>query len=185
MAGKLSRSLPMRKHHKSCKPLLARNRLREGCATDTIFFRITCFEGYYCAKGFVVIDSKYRSIHGMKSEKHGPEAMLDFFHQEGISVLLTRDNSKMQTRATWNEYMRRYWVKDNVIEPYHPRQNPFERDQALSKQDSTKIMIESKVDPRRWFQVMCHTADLQNHRANSSNEDNIQHSSRLKGILAI
>ena len=80
---------------------------------------------------------------------------------------------RMQTSATWNEYMRRYWVKDNFIEPYHPGQKPFERDQALWKQDSTKIMIESKVDPRGWFRVMCHTADLHNHRANSSNEDNI------------
>lgn len=119
----------------------------------------------------------------MKSEKHGPEAMLDFFRQEGVPVSLTRDNSRMQTSATWNEYMRRYWVKDNFIEPYHPGQNPFERDQALWKRDSTKIMIESKVDPRGWFRVMCHTADLHNHRANSSNEDNIPPLTKAKGEI--
>ena len=183
MAGKLSRSVPMRKHHKSRNPLLARNRLREGYATDTIFSKVTSFEGYNCAQGFVGIDSKYRSSYEMKSEKHGPEAMLDFFRQEGVPVSLTRDNSRMQTSATWNEYMRRYWVKDDFIEPYHPGQNPFERDQALWKQDSTKIMIESKVDPRGWFRVMCHTADLHNHRANSSNEDNIPPLTKAKGEI--
>jgi len=79
----------------------------------------------------------------------------------------------MQTSATWDEYMRRYWDKDKFLEQYHPGQNSFERDHALWKQDSPKIMIESKVDPRGWFRVMCHTADLHNHRANCSNEDNI------------
>ena len=68
MAGRLSRSVPMRKHHKSRNPLLARNRLREDYATDTIFSKVTSFEGYNCAQGFIGIDSKYRYIHGMKSE---------------------------------------------------------------------------------------------------------------------
>ena len=166
MVGKLSRSVPMRKRHKSRNPLLSINPLREGYATNTIFSKVTSFEGYSCAQGFVGIDSKYRSIHGMKSEKYGPEAMLDFFRQEDVPISLTRDNSKMQTSATWNEYMRRYWVKDNFIEPYHPGQSPFERDQILWKEDSTKIMIKAKVNPRGWFRVMCHTADLHNHRAN-------------------
>jgi len=121
----------MRKHHKSCNPLLARNRLREGYATDTIFSKVTSFEEYNCAQGFVGIKSKYHSIHGMKFEEHGPEAMLEFFRQEGVPVSLIRDNSKMQTSATWDEYMRRYWDKDNFIEQYHPGQNPFERDQVL------------------------------------------------------
>ncbi len=60
-----------------------------------------------------------------------------------------------------------------MIEPYHPGQNPFGRDQVLWNQECTKIMIEAKVDLRGWFQVMCHTADLHNHRANCNNEDNI------------
>jgi len=131
MTGTLSRSVPMRKDHKSRNPLLTRNRLREGYATDTIFSKVISFEGYICTQGFVGIDSKYRSIHGRKFEKHGQEAMLDFVRQEGVPVSLTRDNSKMQTSATWNEYMRRFWVKDNFIEPYHPGQHSFERDQAL------------------------------------------------------
>ena len=79
--------------------------------------------------------------------------------------------------------MRRYWVKDDFIEPYHPGQNPFERDQALWEQDSTKIMIESKVGPRGWYRVMCHTADLHNHRANCSNEDNIPPLTKAKGAI--
>jgi len=57
IAGKLSRSVPMSKHHKSRNPLLNRNRLREKDATDTIFSKVTSFEGYNCVQGFVGIDS--------------------------------------------------------------------------------------------------------------------------------
>ncbi len=46
MAGKLSQSVPMRKYRKSGNTLLARNRLREGYATDTIFSKVTSCEGY-------------------------------------------------------------------------------------------------------------------------------------------
>ena len=52
IAGKLSRSVPMSKHHKSRNPLLNRNRLREKDATDTIFSKVTSF-----VQGFVGIDS--------------------------------------------------------------------------------------------------------------------------------
>jgi len=166
----------------SRNPLLARNRLRVGYTTDTIFSKAT-FEGYNCAQRFVGIDLKHRSIHGMKSEKHGPEAMLDFFRQEGVPVSFTKDNSKMQRRATGNECIRRLWVKDNFIEPYHPGQNLFERYQALSKEENTKIMVESKVDHRGWFRVMCHTTDLHNHRANCRNEDNIPPLTKAKGEI--
>ena len=114
----------------------------------------------------------------MKSEKHGPEAMLDFLRQESIPVSLIRDYLRMQTSATWNEYMRRFWVKDNFIEP-----NRFQRDQALWNQESTKIMIEAKVDPRGWFRVMCDTADLHNHRANCNNEDSIPQLIKAKGEI--
>ena len=83
----------------------------------------------------------------------------------------SRDNSKMQTSALWKEYMRRYWVKNQFIEPYHPNQNPIERDMASWKNDCIKIMIDSKIDPCRWFKVMQHTADLHNHTANQNNTD--------------
>ena len=71
----------------------------------------------------------------------------------------------------WKEYMRRYWVKDQLIEPYQQNQNPIERDMASWKNDCINIMIDSKIDPGGWFKVMQHAADLHNHTANQHNTD--------------
>ena len=54
------------------------------------------------------------------------------------------------------EYMRRYWVKDQFFEPYHPNQNPIERDMASWKNDCINIMIDNRIDLRGWFKVMQH-----------------------------
>ena len=48
-----------------------------------------------------------------------------------LTAIVVCGNSKIQTSALWNEYMRRYWVKDHFIEPYHPNQNPIEQDMAF------------------------------------------------------
>ena len=36
----------------------------------------------------------------------------------------------------------------------------------------TKVMIDYGVDPKGWFKVMQHTADVNNHLAKQFNEDN-------------
>ena len=59
--GKINHSIPMRKHHKTRNPIIIRNRLIEGNATDNVFLEVTSFEGYNCVQGFIGIDSKYRS----------------------------------------------------------------------------------------------------------------------------
>ena len=66
----------------------------------------------------------------MKTESNGPEALLDFFRQEGVPISITRDNSKMQAGKLWTQYCRNYWVKDKFIEPHHSNQNPAERAMA-------------------------------------------------------
>ena len=182
-AGKTSHSIPMRKHFRSRNPLLSRNCLREGFATDTVFSKVTSFEGYNCAQAFTGIESNFRATHGMVTEKNGPEAMLDFFRNDGVPISLVRDNSKMKTSKKWNDYMRRFWVKDKFIEPHHPHQNPLERDMAHRKADMTKIMIDRNVDPRGWFKVMEHTADIHNHRANKKNDGHLPSMTAAKGEI--
>ena len=46
--------------------------------------------------------------------------MFDFFKEDRVPISIKRDNYKVQTRKTWNEYMRRFQVKYNFIEPHHP-----------------------------------------------------------------
>ena len=99
----------------------------------------------------------------MNTESNGPQAMLEFFCAEGIPILLTRDNSKMQKITTCNEYMRRYWFKYRFIEPQHLEKNPFEQDMASLKEDMAKVMIDYDVDPKILVKVMQHTADVNNH----------------------
>ena len=74
------------------------------------------------------------------------------------------------TTTIWKEYMRRYWVKNQFIDPYHPNKNPVERDMAY---DYINIMIYSKIDPHGWFKVIQHTSDLPNHNANQNNTGRI------------
>ena len=92
--------------------------------------------------------------------------MFDFFKEDRVPISIKRDNYKVQTRKTWNEYMRRFWVKDNFIETHHPRHNPFEQDQANCKSEMTKVMIDYNLDHCEWFRVMQHTYDLHNHHSN-------------------
>ena len=143
--GKISSRIPFQLHHKSRNPLLQRTRLLEGHATDTIFSATASFEGYNAAQPFVGVKSKYRKIYGMKSESGGPDALLDFFRQEGVPLSIVRDNSKMQASQAWTDYCRRFWVEDKFIEPYHPEQNPLEREMAHWKNDCEKLMIDQNV----------------------------------------
>ena len=57
-----------------------------------------------------------------------PNALLNFFRQEGLPLSITRDNSKIQSRDVWINHMRKFWVKDRFIEPYSPQQNPEKRE---------------------------------------------------------
>ena len=157
--------LPMRQHFKAINPLLSRRRINEAYATDTWFSTVTSYEGYNCAQVFYGISTRMTSHYGMTSESHGPDALLDFFRQEGVPLSILRDNSKMQTSLLWDQYMRRYWVKDKYIEPYHSQQNPAERQMAFSKEKLERLFIETGCDPRVWFRAACHVADIHNHTA--------------------
>ena len=77
--------------------------------------------------------------------------------------------------------MRRFWVKESFIEPRHPGNNPFEKDQANWKAKITKIIIDYNVNYCGWSRVMQHTADLHNNRANQANEDNLPPLTLAKG----
>lgn len=84
---------------------------------------------------FFGISSRKVSHYGMVQESDGPDALLNFFRQEGVPVSIVRDISKVQTSEAWSEYMKRYWVKDKFIEPYHSAQNPCERMMSFSRKN--------------------------------------------------
>jgi hypothetical protein len=75
----------------------------------------------------------------MQTESHGPQALQDFFRQEGVPTTMIRDNAKMQASKIWQDYLRRYWVKDKFTEPYHENQNPFERAFANHKSKIERV----------------------------------------------
>ncbi len=169
--GMINMRVPMRQHYKSRNPLLNRRCIMEPYATDTWFSTVTSYQGYNCAQVFCGIKSHHVSHYGLKSESDGPEALLDFFRQEGVPTSLTRDNSKMQAGNLWNEYMKRYWVKDDFIEPYHSNQNPAERAMAGQKEKIKRIMIESGCEPEAWFDAAQHVADVSNHTSQAPLQD--------------
>jgi hypothetical protein len=106
----------------------------------------------------------------MRSESSGPEALLDFFRQEGVPTSITRDNSKMQTGYLWTKYCQRYCLKDNFIEPNHSHQNPAERAMAAQKEKLERLMIDTGCEPEAWVRAACHVADINKHTANAALE---------------
>jgi hypothetical protein len=166
--GSINMRIPMRQHFHARNPLLRRKRINEPYATDTWFSSVTSFEGYNCAQIFYGINSKRISNYGMKTESHGPDALLEFFRKEGVPLSILRDNSKMQASELWKDYMRRYWVKDQFTEPYHPHQNPSERAMSFYKEKLQRLMIDTDTDPRGWFKACCHIADVHSHTAQES-----------------
>jgi hypothetical protein len=121
--GSINMRIPMRQHYKSRNPILNRRRINESYASDTWFSTTPSYEGYNSAQVFYGIKSGVISHYGMLRETQGPDALLDFFRQEGVPLAITHDNSKMQGSHLWKAYCRRYWVKDPCIEPYHQHQS--------------------------------------------------------------
>jgi hypothetical protein len=165
--GSINMRIPMRQHYKSRNPILQRRRINEPYSTDTWFSTTTSYEGYNCAQVFHGVTSKTTSHYGMARESQGPDALLDFFRNEGVPISMTRDNSKMQTGILWNEYMQRYWVKDDFTEPYRAHQNPAERAMNFQKEKVERLMIDTGCDPKSWYRAICHVADIHNNTANA------------------
>jgi len=166
--GSINMRIPMRQSFKSRNPLLQRRRINEEYSTDTWFAVVTSFEGYNCCQIFAGVKSKFVSQYGLLNESQGADALLDFFRQEGVPISIVRDNSKMQASNLWTDYMRRFWVKDKFIEPYHSNQNPAERIMAVIKEKMQRLMIDTGAPPEAWFLAAQHVADVHNNTANSA-----------------
>lgn len=141
----------------------------EQYATDTWYWKVKSYEGYSCNQIFFGCKSKKFCNFGMNSENSGPEALLDFFRQEGVPMSIRSDNSKMQTGYMWKQYLRRYNVKEQFIEPYNPQQNPAERAIGDLKEAIRKTFIDTGCHPRAWFRLAQHIIDIKNHTACESN----------------
>ncbi len=137
----------------------------EEYATDTWFWNVKSYEGFRCNQIFYGCKSRKFVNYGMHSEASGPEALLDFFRQEGVPISIRSDNSKMQTSYVWKQYLRRYNVKSTFIEPYNPQQNPAERAIGDLKEAIKKTFIDTGCDPKAWYTLAQHVVDVKNHTA--------------------
>lgn len=165
--AKTSTRIPMRQDLKSRNPLLTCTRLMEGYATDIWFLNVKSYEGYKCCQIFVGLNSRKISNYGMNTESAGPEALLDFFRQEGVPISIRRDNSKMQTSYLWKQYMRRYNCRDEFIEPHNPQQNMAEKLIGELKEAMKKAYIDTGCSPKAWYRLSSHIIDVKNHTANA------------------
>jgi hypothetical protein len=158
----ISGRIPARQHQKSKFPWANVLRLNDKCATDTVFSPTTSYEGFNCMQWFVFHRAHYQSEYGMTSEGSGPNALLDFLRDIGAPMAMRRDNSKMETSELWEKYLRQYNVKNKFIEPYHPKQNPAERQLAIHKEQMKRQMITTGCDPCAWFKLSQYVSGLNN-----------------------
>ena len=94
--------------------------------SNTVFSATSNFKEHNITQILIGTESRAGSIHTVDHKSNGPNAKLDHFKEVGEPTSLIHDNSNMQISTQWKEYMRRYWVKDQFIELYHPNQNPIE-----------------------------------------------------------
>ena len=163
--GTISTRIPLRPHIRSRNPLLTCKRFMEDYATDTWYFSPRSYEGFTCCQLFYGLKSKRIANYGMKTESHGPDALLDFFREEGVPISIRRDNSKMQTGYLWKQLMRRYNCKDQFTEPHNPQQNPAERAIGEVKTTIKKTYIDTGCHPKAWYRLVQHVIDVKNHTA--------------------
>jgi hypothetical protein len=165
LAKELPMRFPLRRHIKSRNPALNRRRLQESFATDTLFSSHPAIGGYTCAQLFCGLKSQYYSLHGMKSESEGPEALEDFVRDVGSPFSLRNDNSKMQTGIKWREVLRKYTIAEEHTEPHHPQQNPAERRIGEVKKYAEKIMDRTGAPAYLWLFCMLYITYLLNRTA--------------------
>lgn len=160
--------LPMRQHFKSRTPQLNRRRLAEVFATDTFFSNTTGLGGVTCAQLFSGLKSRYVSVHGMKSEQEGPEALEDFIREKGAPYAVKNDNSKMQLGQAWMKLLRKYNIASLNTEPHHPHQNEGERRIQDVKKHTEKVLDRTGAPRILWFFAILYVVTLMNFTAMAS-----------------
>ena len=85
-----------------------------------------------------------------------------FIRNSGAPYALRSDNTKMQRRNAIKKILRRYSIKLENIEPYHPNQNPAERKIQNIKGSSIKILVRTRVSSFLLFFYLLYTVMLQN-----------------------
>ena len=159
---------PLRRHVEARFPQLNRRRLTEVYSTDTLFSSHGGIGGLHCAQLFCGNKSHFTSIHGMKSESEGPDALEDFIRVTGAPPVLRNDNAKMQTGTRWHEVLRKYCIAEQTTEPYHPQQNPAEARIGEVKKYTLKIMDRTGAPNNLWFFCMMYVVYLLNRVAMES-----------------
>lgn len=120
-------------------------------------------DGYTCAQVFYGLTSQCINVYGMKSEHEGFARYQDFLREEGAPYGLRRDNSKMQSSVKFTEMNRDYMIEDQFTEPYHPQQNPSEKNGVHWLKDHSQILLDRVgAPPFIWYDAVSYLAALHN-----------------------
>ena len=130
LAMNVPQRYPMRRHMMSRTPQLNTRRIAETFCTNTLFGSQKAYGGITCGQLFVGKESRYTSVHGMKTESEGPDSFEDFIRDKGAPSCIRSDNSKMQTGHEWRRLMRKY----NICLLYT---SPSPRDLSTSRMPSS------------------------------------------------
>ena len=87
----------------------------------------------------------------MTTESEGPEALESFIADVGAPFHILSDNAKMETSKAWKDILRKYNIRANTTEPYHPHQNPVERRIQELKKVEIRVMDHTKAPDYLWY----------------------------------
>ena len=80
--------------------------------------------------------------HMAQNQRKMDQKLCLIFCDDDVPITIIRDNSKIQTRKTWSDNLRCYWLKEKLLNTYHKNQNLFEHDKENRKADMIKITID-------------------------------------------
>ena len=154
-----------RQHRKMRLLELHPKRISGRTDSDTFFSSAESVNGYRCIQLFVVVETKFISVHLMKREAESHTALLDFIRTIGAPNQLLTDNSKTQSGTMWSRICRSYAIQQIHCAPHNQNQNHAERHIQIVKQRLVHLMRQSDAPAVFWSYGLNFIVDCLNHLA--------------------
>lgn len=118
---------PMICHVKSRFPHMNVTRIDEPVSTDPMFANCkSIYHGYTAAQVFYGTKSHTMFVYGINSKGNFLRVYRDIIRGQGAPSALRRDNAKEKQSEAVMDINREFIIKDQLMQPYHPQQNPVE-----------------------------------------------------------
>ena len=139
-------------------------RIGEAVSTDPLFLNFrSMYHGYTMAQVFYGTKSHIIFLYGMRSKAEFPRAYRDYIREHGAPSALRRDNAREEQSEIVQEINRKFIIKDQYTEPYHPQQNSVESNAIRYLKGQIHGLLDRTGAPDSiWYIAAQYIADIHN-----------------------